>query len=233
MTTQLRSTSFSLEAAEAISRFQNVYINSSQKWAVATTTTPPAIATALDTVASGGTLAAELFSSGGSLKMIAAEAITVGSRVYQAAAGKVADTVAGAYMGVALDAASADGDVIEVLLPQPGEAQSIGHYRAFTADATLGVSLNGFTITNLAASGTITLTLPTGVPAGTWFRFGVQAAQQLRIKAAASDALMIAGTTSADAAYAWADDEGESVVFVADTNNNWLACNLVGTWTVV
>ena len=233
MTTQLRSTSFSLEAAEAITRFQNVYINSSQKWAVATTSTPPAIATALDTVASGGTLAAELFSSGGSLKMIAAEAITVGSRVYQAAAGKVADTVAGAYMGIALDAASADGDVIEVLLPQPGEAQSLGHFRAFTADASLGASMCGMTITNLGASGTITLSLPTGVPAGTWYRFAVQAAQQLRLDAAANDAIMIGGTTSADSAYVWADDEGESLVLVADTNGNWLACNVVGTWTVV
>lgn len=230
MSTQLRSTSFSATTAEAITRFQAVYLNSSGQWAVATTSTPPAIAIAIDTVASGGTLAAELFASGGSLKMIAAEAITAGSRVYQAAAGKVADTVAGAYIGDALDAASADGDVIEVLLPQPGQIG--GHFRAFTADASLGVSMSGFTITNLGAAGTITLSLPTGVPAGTWYRFVVQAAQQLRIDSGASDAIMIGGTTSSDGQYIWADDEAESVVLVADTNNNWVAAHTTGTWTV-
>lgn len=233
MSTQLRSTSFSAVTAEAITRFQAVYLNSSGQWAVATTSTPPAEAIALDTVASGGTLAAEFFNSGGSLKMIAAEAITAGSRVYQAAAGKVADTVAGAFLGTALDAASADGDVIEVLLPTPGEAQSLGHFRAYTADASLGVSMNGFTISNLGAAGTITISLPTGVPAGTWYRFVVQAAQQLRIDSGASDAIMIGGALSADGAYVWADDEAESLTLVADTNNNWVAVSPVGTWTVV
>jgi hypothetical protein len=231
MSTQLRSTSFSAVTAEAITRFQAVYLNSSGQWAVATTATPPAEAIAIDTVASGGTLAAEFFNSGGSLKMIAAEAITAGSNVYQAAAGKVADTVAGAFLGVALDAASADGDVIEVLLPQPGQIGS--HYRAYTASASLGVSMSGFTITNLGAAGSVTISLPTGVPAGTWYRFVVQAAQQLQIDSGASDAIMIGGTTSADGAYVWADDEAESLTLVADTNNNWVAVSPVGTWTVV
>lgn len=231
MSTQLRSTSFSAVTAEAITRFQAVYLNSSGQWAVATTSTAPAIGIAIDTVASGGTLAAELFTSGGSLKMIAAEAISAGSNVYQAAAGKVADTVAGAFLGVALDAAAADGDVIEVLLPQPGTIQ--GHFRAYTGDASLGLSMSGFTITNLGAGATITLSLPAGAPAGTWYRFVVQAAQQLRVDSGASDAIMIGGTTSSDGAYIWADDEAESVVLIADTASNWVAAHTTGTWTVV
>jgi hypothetical protein len=208
-------------------------VDSNGKWAVATTATAPAQAVALDTVASGGVVAAEILSSGGSLKMIAAEAITAGSRVYQAAAGKCADTVAGAFLGVALDASGADGDVIEVLLPTPVDASALSHFRAFTGDASVGLSMNGMTISNLGASGTITLSLPSGAPAGTEFTFVVQAAQQLRIDAAASDAIMIGGTTSADSAYIWADDEGETVTLVADTNANWVAVSATGTWTVV
>lgn len=51
----------------------------------------------------------------GTVKMVAAEAISAGVVVYGAASGKVADTSSGAQIGIALEAALADGDVIEVL----------------------------------------------------------------------------------------------------------------------
>lgn len=52
----------------------------------------------------------------GTAKMIAAKAITVGSKVHTAAAGKVSDTAAATslFVGIAMEASAADGDVIEV-----------------------------------------------------------------------------------------------------------------------
>ena len=56
----------------------------------------------------------------GTALMVAGAAITTGAEVYGIAGGKVDDAVAatgpGAPVGVALEAATADGDVIEVLL---------------------------------------------------------------------------------------------------------------------
>jgi hypothetical protein len=54
----------------------------------------------------------------GTLLMVASEAITVGENVYSAASGKIQDLPAGAgtyyRVGVALTAAGADGDLVEV-----------------------------------------------------------------------------------------------------------------------
>jgi hypothetical protein len=51
----------------------------------------------------------------GSTKMVAGGVIAVGVAVYGAAGGKILTTVAGDAIGVSLEAAAADGDVIEVL----------------------------------------------------------------------------------------------------------------------
>lgn len=50
------------------------------------------------------------------IQMVAAAAITAGAFCYTAAAGKVSVTATGAFIaGIALTAATADGDIIEVL----------------------------------------------------------------------------------------------------------------------
>ena len=60
----------------------------------------------------------EFHSKAGTQKMIAAAAIGVGETVYAATAGKVTTTAGTLKIGMALDAAAADGDLIEVL-PSP------------------------------------------------------------------------------------------------------------------
>lgn len=50
----------------------------------------------------------------GTCKMTAAEAITAGATVYKAADGKVGLTGANAVVGIAMEAASGDGSIIEV-----------------------------------------------------------------------------------------------------------------------
>lgn len=73
--------------------------------------------------AAGDPVAVRLRTAAGTHKMIAVEALTVGSVVYTETAGKVQDTAqATAFqVGVALEAAAADGDVIEVLYNAHGD----------------------------------------------------------------------------------------------------------------
>lgn len=63
-----------------------------------------------------------LRTSPGTTPMIAAAAITAGATVFTAAAGKVSNTATGAFqVGIALEAAAADGDIIEVLRNSHGD----------------------------------------------------------------------------------------------------------------
>jgi len=67
--------------------------------------------------ASGDVINVALFSKAGTLKMIAKEALDAGVLVYSETDGKVQDTAqATSYLvGIALEAATADNDVIEVM----------------------------------------------------------------------------------------------------------------------
>lgn len=67
------------------------------------------------TFASGDVATVRLRSSMGTTKMIAAGAIAAGVAVYGAASGKISTTVSGGITGISMEAAGADGDVIEVL----------------------------------------------------------------------------------------------------------------------
>lgn len=68
-------------------------------------------------VASGEAVAVRLLNSGGTVEMVAGAAITSGADVYCIAAGKIddSDPGSGIKVGIALEAATADGDIIEVL----------------------------------------------------------------------------------------------------------------------
>ena len=58
----------------------------------------------------------------GTTPMIAAEAISAGATVFTAADGRVGNTATGAFqIGVALEAATADGDIIEVVRNRHGD----------------------------------------------------------------------------------------------------------------
>lgn len=74
------------------------------------------------TFADGGPpVAVKLRNSGGSHKAIAAAAITAGAILFTAASGKVSVSASTAFKrGIALEAAGADGDIIEVM-PLYGE----------------------------------------------------------------------------------------------------------------
>jgi len=65
--------------------------------------------------ASGDVRAVRLRNAQGTAKMVAAGAFSAGAAVYGAAAGKVDDVVSGAALGIALEAATAANDIVEVL----------------------------------------------------------------------------------------------------------------------
>lgn len=69
-----------------------------------------------DKVASGDPVAVALRSASRSYKMTAAAAVTAGAVIYGAASGKVDDAASGVAQGIALEEATADGDIIECLL---------------------------------------------------------------------------------------------------------------------
>jgi hypothetical protein len=78
------------------------------------------------TFAAGEAVEVRLRNAGGTVPMIAIEAIEVGDIVYSEAAGKVQDTAAstGYAVGQAMTAAGADGDYLEVCRFVPGEANA-------------------------------------------------------------------------------------------------------------
>lgn len=110
-------------AGEALAVSRRVKIKSG------TTTVPPEvvyadageahIGTTQQAKGLGDLVAVRLANVAGTVEMVAAEAFAVGALLYGAADGKVADTAAGAALGLAIEAATADGDIVECIPAPP------------------------------------------------------------------------------------------------------------------
>ena len=81
------------------------------------------IGTAMEPAVTGDVIAVRLRTAMGTHKMIALEALAIGATLYTEAAGKVQDTAEATsfQVGTALEAATADGDIIEVLYKAHGD----------------------------------------------------------------------------------------------------------------
>lgn len=227
--TQTRGEFATLVAAEAIDQHRLVKINSSGQAAICgvhedwhgVNERP---------VASGDAATIRLRRGAGTVTMTAAGAIARGDRVYTAASGKINDVVSRAQVGVALEAATADGDRIEVAIV---EAPPIYLFaEAHTASDTLVVSESGTIHTNEGAAGAVTFTLPAATP-GLHFKFLVLAAQELRLDPSGTEtiALPSTGVQSAAGKYIVADAVGEWVEIVCVTAGDWQVTGYLGTWT--
>ena len=106
------------EASGALGQHLIVKLNGSGQLAVAGATDTDALGTLeREAFAQGDFRAVRCFNHGFSHKMVAAGSVSVGDEVYQAAGGKVSTADGGGSntkRGVALTAASADGDWVEV-----------------------------------------------------------------------------------------------------------------------
>jgi len=106
---------------------------------------------------------------------------------------------------------------------------SIEHH---TSDDTLAKEETGSIHTNLGEDGAVTLTLPQDATAGCLFWFAVMYADELRIDPGAAGSIYINGAKQTDNMYISANDEGESIMLVADGNGDWVALFATGTWSV-
>src|SRR5262245_41190336 len=105
-----------LPAAGAIGMYERVHVNSSGQWAQTGVTTK-AMGIALHaTTAAGQPLTAVLLNKAGTVKMKAAVAISAGAKVYGGASGKINVTSTNCLEGTAIEAATADNDIIEILV---------------------------------------------------------------------------------------------------------------------
>lgn len=218
-----------LVAGEALEAYRLVYINSSGNAMYATANIRGTHYT-LAAVASGARVACEALESGEVAKLTGGSALSVGGTAYGAASGKVSATSGGIAYGTVVDSGFADGDYVGVSIGTPGVFSLV---RELTADTTLTAADSGGVFTNLGASGTITVSLPSAPPAGLRYTFSVATAQQLRIDPGNSDAFYWSGAKQTDGAYLWADDEGESITVVSLSTGDWLTVSPVGTWTAV
>jgi len=98
-----------------------------------------------------------------------------------------------------------------------------------TTDDTLKENESGSIHTNLGATGTVTLTLPTSPTKGTHYFFAVQAAQELRVDPGAATIRGDSGQTADK--YKTANAIGECIHLVADSNGDWETISKHGTWT--
>ena len=114
------------EADEAIPQFARVKLDSDGKITVAGLADKE-IGTALrEAFAAGEKISVKLRSAPGTHKMIAADALSVGDPVFSQASGKVGDTEATAFLiGTALEATTADGDIVEVLYNAHGDTAAV------------------------------------------------------------------------------------------------------------
>lgn len=219
-----------LVAGEALEAYRLVYVNSSGNAMYATANIRGTHYT-LAVAASGARVACEELEVGSVAKITAAAALSVGGNAYGAASGKVSSASAGICYGVVADSAFADGDYAAVTIGA-GPALVNGYTVTQAAGLTLTVNDSGCIVTNVGASGAATVTLPTDPPTGTFFRFFVSAAQELRILPGAGNKIVGLGALApADAEYVTANANGEHLNILANSSGDWQCVGFSGTWT--
>lgn len=166
----------------------------------------------------------------GTRKMVASGAITKHAVVYGAASGKISATANANPEGIAMEAATTNGDIIEVLpLVQPNLAPSVA---VKTADYTVLAGESGMAFTTVGAAGTVVFALPAAT-VGLNYKFKVGAAQELRIDPNGTEtiALPSTGVQGAAGKYLTANAAGETVFLFCDTAGTWSCYGFTGTWT--
>ena len=116
----------SFEADAAIEQYARVKLDADGKITTAGLADKE-IGTAMrEAFAAGDVIPVRLRSAAGTHKMIAADALTAGDPVFSQASGKVGDTEATAFLiGIALEDAAADGDILEVLYNAHGDTAAV------------------------------------------------------------------------------------------------------------
>lgn len=217
-------------AASALVRGRAVTINSSGQ-AAYTGVGEDADGIVQRDTASGGDAPVKLKYSNGSMELMMVTAVAVGGLIWSAASGKGSGTAAvGNPQWKAISqAATADGDLIEVV-PLPGARQGEGRVtEAHTADDTLLLSESGSIHTTFGAGGAVTFTLPAAT-VGLEFFFQVGAAQNLVVEPVGAETVSLPSTGVAQTNIT-ANAIGESVHIMCCQAGTWAVMGFTGTWT--
>jgi len=114
----------SFNAIEAIPLHALVSMSSTGVQVCAINEEPIGVATR-EAFAAGNEIAVKLFTGAGTHKMIASAALAKGASCFTAADGEIGASASTAYrIGIVLEAAGADQDIVEVLVISPGVAVS-------------------------------------------------------------------------------------------------------------
>lgn len=123
-------------------------------------------------VDSGDPVAVRLRSAGKSFLAVAAEAFAVGATLYGGDDGKVQDTASGNAQGTALEAATAAGDIVEILLDNGADSDIDGASVAVEAEGGNGavpVLFRKSGITDASTAAAIVASLPFAVKIVEWW----------------------------------------------------------------
>ena len=167
------------------------------------------------------------FQQGSIMEVECGAAISRGYAVGPDADGRAIED--GGDFAIALQNGSGAGDIIEVLFNPHAKKLATTD---ITADLQLTEWQSGSAWTNLGATGTITATLPQSPQVGTYFDFIVMVAEIFRIDPGAGGGIYIAAAKQSDDVYIWANAIAESVRLIANAAGDWMAINVIGTWTV-
>ncbi|HAP39448.1 MAG TPA: hypothetical protein DCQ94_06790 [Nitrospira sp.] len=181
------------------------------------------------TYAADEPLAGEFLANNWTFRIGVAATVTQFADVYQAANGTVSMVPSGRYVGIALEAATAIGQEIEILPKEPPLSKPV---TAHTADATLTAAQSGTVHTTVGATGTVVLTLPPAT-LGLDFPFRVGAAQELRLDPDGTEKISLPSTGVPGAAgkYLTANADGETVHLLCTKAGEWSVIGFTGTWT--
>lgn len=164
------------------------------------------------------------------VSMVAASSFAQYAKLYGAASGKVDDSPNGNPVGIALQAAGGDGDVVEVMrVPFIEDASAT--VEAKTADYPVTYADAGKYFTNDGAAGTVVFSLPAAVP-GLRYRFQVLAAQALRIDPNGTETIGVhTGVQAAAGKYVGNSTAGNFISIVCVKAGQWNVDAAAGTWT--
>jgi hypothetical protein len=128
--------------AGAIGQYNRVKLNGSGQLAVAGASDHAIGTVEKAAFAAGDVRDCRLRSAEGTRKMIANGAIAVGTTVFAAASGKISATKNAFPEGIAMEAAGADGDIVEVMMLGGGLRVAMGQQTTVAAADTVVTGLN-------------------------------------------------------------------------------------------
>lgn len=173
-----------------------------------------------------------LRTAAGTAKMIASGAITQYAAVYGDAGGKITATPNANFLGYALNAASGNNSVVEMLrVDTSAAAAGNSIVEAHTAAYAVTTADSGKTFTNTGAGAEVDFTLPAAA-VGLQYSFALGAAQTVHVLPNGTDQIGTASTATVPATGV-PNTAGHGISAAAIGATVVLQCTKVGLWSVL